>query len=392
MNKPSSVEAWLEQLHMPAADRDYRPGHARMQRLLQAIQPRRPGLRIRIAGTNGKGSTAFMLANALEAAGLKVGLYTSPHLHCFHERIRINGLPADDAALRAGLSQIMPLARQVGASYFEVATALALLIFSREKVDAEVLEAGVGARLDATTAVDADAALITPLALDHQDWLGDSIEDIAREKAHAMDGCRWAIAAPQPDAVMQVLRRYNPGLQQAEMDSGLPPLAAKGGHQRVNAGLAWAAVMKLLEEKAITASPSVLRQAIAETRIPGRLQHVRWRDGDIWLDAAHNMHAVEALLPSLPALADPFDAIMVFTRADRDLSAAVAMLRPYAGRLVGGGQGGLDAHYPDVVTALESELAFRPQGRFLILGSFVTVATVLQRLEKQAAPRVPDRP
>ncbi|MDQ7012075.1 MAG: Mur ligase family protein [Mariprofundaceae bacterium] len=380
MHKPSSVEAWLEQLHMPTADRDYQPGHARMHRLLQAIHPQRPGLRIRIAGTNGKGSTAFMLAHALQAAGLKVGLYTSPHLRRFHERIRIDGLPADDATLRAGLAQIMPLALEIGASYFEVATALALLVFSREEVDVEVLEAGVGARLDATTAVDADMALITPIALDHQDWLGDCIEEIAREKAHVMDGCRWAIAAPQPDAVMRVLRRYRPGLQLAEADDELPPLAAKGEHQRVNAALARAGAMKLLAEKVIIADPSLLTQAIAGTAIPGRLQHVCWHGCDVWLDAAHNPHAVEALLPSLPDLADPFDAIMVFTREDRDLSTATAWLRPLARRLVGG-QGGLDAHYPDVATALEAERNIRPKGRFLLLGSFTTVAAAWQYME-----------
>lgn len=365
---------------MPTADRDYQPGHARMHHLLQAMHLRRPGLRIRIAGTNGKGSTAFMLARALEVAGLKVGLYTSPHLCSFHERIRINGLPADDAALCAGLTQIMPLALEIGASYFEVATTLALLMFSREKVDVEVLEAGVGARLDATTAVDADMALISPIALDHQDWLGDCIEDIAREKAHVMDGCRWAIVAPQPDPVMEVLRRHRPRLQLAETDDDLPPLAAKGEHQRVNAALARAAVVKLLAEKVITADISRLTQIIAGTRIPGRLQHVRWRDCDIWLDAAHNPHAVKTLLPSLPALADPFDAIMVFTRKDRDLGTAVAWLRPFARRLVGG-QGSLDATYPDVATALEAERNIRPEGRFLLLGSFTTVAAAWRYME-----------
>jgi len=365
---------------MPAADRDYRPGHARMHRLLQGIHPRRPGLRIRIAGTNGKGSTAFMLAHALKAAGLKVGLYTSPHLRSFHERIRINGIPVDDMELRIGLEQIMPLALEIGASYFEVATALALQMFSREKVDVEVLEAGVGARLDATTAVDADMALITPIALDHQDWLGDCIEDIAREKAHVMDGCRWAIAAPQPDAAMSVLRSHRPGLQLAETDGDLPPLAAKGEHQRLNAALARAAAMKLLAEKAITADPSLLTQAIAGTHIPGRLQHVRWHDCDIWLDAAHNLHAVEALLSGLPALADPFDAIMIFTRKDRNLDAAVELLRPFALRLIGTGGTGFDAHYPDVTAALNGEMG-RQHGSFLVLGSFTTVAAALQWLD-----------
>lgn len=369
---------------MPAADRDYQPGHARMHRLLKAVCAHRPRLRIRIAGTNGKGSTAFMLAQALQAAGLKVGLYTSPHLLRFNERIRINGMPVDDGMLRTGLDQIMPVALAIGASYFEVATTLAIFIFSREQVDAEVLEAGVGARLDATTAVDADMALITPISLDHQNWLGDTVEAIAGEKAYATDGCRWSISAPQSETVMHILQQHYPALKMATGDCALPELKAKGEHQYVNASLVCAAVMKLLQVQAITADLSVLRQAIAETIIPGRLQHVCWQSCDIWLDAAHNMHAIEALLPSLSGLAAPFDGIMVFTREDRNLSAAVALLRPYARRLIGDNSSLFDVGYPDPIAALESELAAQLQGKFLLLGSFMTVASALQWLETQS--------
>ena len=99
MNKPETIESWLEQLGQPSADRDYKPGHARMHDLLAPLKLKRPKLRIRIAGTNGKGSTAFMLAAALQACDLKVGLYTSPHIHQFNERIRINGESISNDAL-----------------------------------------------------------------------------------------------------------------------------------------------------------------------------------------------------------------------------------------------------------------------------------------------------
>ncbi|MDX8398072.1 MAG: bifunctional folylpolyglutamate synthase/dihydrofolate synthase, partial [Mariprofundaceae bacterium] len=192
--KPQSIDSWLAQLGQPNADRDYKPGHERMLDLLKPLTCTRPKLRIRIAGTNGKGSTAFMLAAGLQAAGLKVGLYSSPHVLSFNERIRINGAEISDQALLTLLTGIMPIALDVGASYFEVATALALQHFSQTEVDVEILEAGVGARLDATTAVTADMALITPIGLDHEAWLGNTILQVAQEKSYALKGCRWALS------------------------------------------------------------------------------------------------------------------------------------------------------------------------------------------------------
>ncbi len=155
-----------------------------MQELLRPLCIKRPKLRVRIAGTNGKGSTAFMLSHALQACGMRTGLYSSPHIQHFGERIRINGVPVSETTLHMLMQSIMPAALKAGASYFEAATALALKYFSDSHVDVEILEAGVGARLDATTAVEADMALITPIGLDHQNWLGDRLADIAAEKAH----------------------------------------------------------------------------------------------------------------------------------------------------------------------------------------------------------------
>ncbi|MDX8384332.1 MAG: bifunctional folylpolyglutamate synthase/dihydrofolate synthase, partial [Ghiorsea sp.] len=139
-DKPTNIDAWLSKLGQPQADRDYTPGHQRVQDLLLALQKsgkqlHTPKLRIRLAGTNGKGSTAHFLAHALQATGLKVGLYTSPHISSFHERINIQGEAIDDLRLTALMAEVMPLALKVGTSYFETATALALLAFSMEDVD-----------------------------------------------------------------------------------------------------------------------------------------------------------------------------------------------------------------------------------------------------------------
>ncbi len=386
MNKPNSVDVWLEQLGAPAADRDYRPGHARMHTLLRNQTLRKPRLRIRIAGTNGKGSTAFMLAAALEAAGLSVGLYTSPHIHHFNERIRINSSPVSDDMLLEKLQEMMPVALDCGASYFEVATALALNCFSDTAVDVEILEAGVGAKLDATTAVDADMALITPIALDHQAWLGDSLSDIAEEKACAMDGCTYAISAPQSTQVSDMLISHRPNLDFAEAMSNLPKLRAAGNHQRINAALALAAMCQLQQNGIVNIKPESARQAIAQTEIPGRLQYIPWGKCHIWLDAAHNMHAIESLLPSLPELANPFDAIFVFTRKDRDLRETFPQLRQHSRKLIGSDRyrKACDISYVNLEAALDGELRPNPGKSYLVLGSFLTVSAASKWLEENS--------
>jgi len=375
-NLNPSIESLLSSLGSPAADRDYRPGHQRMHALLMDMNLNRPRLRIRIAGTNGKGSTAFMLAHALQTAGLAVGLYTSPHIHAFNERIRIHGKPVTDAEIIPVLESMVSTAMNIGASYFEVATALALSLFSRARADVEILEAGVGARMDATTAVPADMALMTPIALDHQAWLGETLAAIADEKVYAMQDCRWAISAPQADDVAEILQRHRADIEFVSGEEDFPPLKMAGDHQRCNTSLAYAAIRCLCMEGGVAADLPLMMEAVADTEVPGRLQHIRWHHHHIWLDAAHNMHAVRALLPSLHALANPFDGILVFTREDRDLADALPLLRPFTRRLVAqhGQARCCDAHYDGLRDALEAEVAGKGSGSFLVLGSFTSVA------------------
>ncbi|MDT8375143.1 MAG: bifunctional folylpolyglutamate synthase/dihydrofolate synthase [Mariprofundaceae bacterium] len=370
-HKPVEVEAWLTRLGQPSADRDYRPGHQRMRELIQPLAIRRPKLRIRIAGTNGKGSTAFMLSAALQACGLRVGLYTSPHIRHFNERIRINGTPVSDTILHALMQHVMPAALKAGASYFEAATALALKCFSDSQVDVEILEAGVGARLDATTAVDADMALITPIGLDHQNWLGDTIESVAAEKAYVAEGCSMVLSAAQSDVVMPILKQRAPELDVIEPDESLS-LSMPGNHQFQNAALALHAAKRLIEEGLVDGSMDRLKQAIKSTVVPGRLQKVHYDEATIWLDAAHNRHAVEALLPTLKGL--NLDAVFIFTREDRSLADSLPLFASVARRII------TDADYPNVAEALQQELALSPDGTFLVLGSFITVAAALEWL------------
>ncbi len=365
MSPAQDIERWLSALGSPGADRDYRPGHERVRRLLDALSLARPRLRVRIAGTNGKGSTAHMLAAALRSQGHRVGLYTSPHIRRFNERIRMNGAPVGDAMLRRLAERILPRARQCGASYFEAATAMALAAFSEMRADVEILEAGVGARLDATTAVPADLALITPIGLDHQAWLGDSLAAIAKEKAHAFRGCRWKISAPQPEEVRAVLRRHAPDLIVARLWPENEPLASSGMFQRVNAGLAWSAC-ECLAEAGFVPDRERARRAIAATEVPGRFARHFLGRTEIRLDPAHNRHAVEALLPDIRACA-PWDAILVHPRADRSLDDCLSLLAPFARRLI------TREDEPDPAAALEHALSRACGGRVLAIGSFVSL-------------------
>jgi len=383
-NKPLDIERWLTALGNPSADRDYKPGHERLLRLLSHLPLHQPKLRIRVAGTNGKGSTSFMLAAAFKACGFKVGLYSSPHILHFNERIRINGTPVSTAELWRSLEILMPIALEAGASYFETATALALDQFSRAAVDVEILEAGVGARLDATTAVPADMALITPIALDHQNWLGDTLAEIAAEKAHAMQGCRYQSSAPQEDSVAHILTAFKADVSFCAVDQSLwQDLSAIGMHQYTNASLAYKALQQLQSEfPAIDLATA--HQAICACKIPGRLQHIQSASANIWLDAAHNEHAIEALLPFLPTLLDSvhidvFDAILVFTRSDRSLKSMLPKLKPFSRSLISNNDESTQEYKKtSAVAALQDAIQRNPQGHFLVLGSFITVAAILE--------------
>jgi len=377
MHKPKSAKVWLAKLDHPSADRDYQPGHARILALLNMLPLHTPRYRIRIAGTNGKGSTAHMLATALQDAGFRVGLFTSPHILCFNERIRIQGKDIAGDKLIQYLEHIVPKALANGASYFETATALALQAFSDADVDIEILEAGVGARFDATTAVPADLAILTPIALDHQGWLGDTLQKIAFEKSWVSNGCSSCFSAIQPAIVSAVLRKNIPSVRWVESQTTLSVMPGK--HQQVNASLALAAAKHVCHQLQSTVSDSALTLAIENTVVPGRLQQISLGKATIWLDAAHNAHAIETLLPSLPMLADPLDAIFIMTREDRCLDDTIPLLQPFAKEVVNISQCTDDV----IFSAFEQRIRQNTAATLLLLGSFTTVAAGLRWLEQR---------
>ena len=381
--KPDDVEAWLSELGLPSADRDYKPGHERVLKLIAALKEQgfaftRPKLRIRVAGTNGKGSTSHFLANALEAAGFSVGLYTSPHILSFHERIRVHGRPISHEKLMALMTLVMPVALKVQTSYFETATVIALLAFSQNKLDVEILEAGVGAKLDATTAVEADIGILTPVGLDHCDWLGAKIEQIAKDKLFVFKDCKKAISAKQNEVVTNVIAHSNYSVKFAEYFQ--KPLLMIGVHQRINAGLA-AAALRALKELGFEIDITQAERAIETTTTQGRLEYLQYQGHDFWLDAAHNEHAILALLPTLKAFPEKFDVLFLCTRPDRDLTNSVPLLKQFAKKIVVM-TGDIKYEYQTVTEALQAETAHLEHARFLILGSFITVADAMRWMNK----------
>lgn len=288
----------------------------------------RPGAGIpvvHVVGTNGKGSTSAMVAHALARRGRRVGLYTSPHLHRVGERIRVDGAAASDAEMQAWIAEVLAAeARGLprALTFFEVLTVAALLAFARAGVEVMVLEAGLGGRLDATRVLPATVTLVTPIALDHQVFLGDTVEAIAGEKAAVMADGAPAFSAPQVPGVAAVLRA-------AAAEHGVPlafvaplergPIGLAGEHQRVNAALALAGARAI--------DPGVVAEDLDGVRWPGRCERAQLVRGTAVFDASHNPHGVLALVTWLKSQPEARRVIAFGCLADKDAPVMLGHLR-----------------------------------------------------------------
>ena len=284
-------------------------GLERMQRALDALaHPERAYDVLHVGGTNGKGSTCAMAAAALRAAGHRVGLYTSPHLVRFNERIEVDGVPIADAALAAAVAEIRRACpwHEAGAeedrlTYFEFATLLGFLHLAREGARVAVVEVGLGGRFDATNVVVPRVAAVARIGLDHTQLLGDTVEQIAFEKAGIFKpGVPAVVHANQPPGALETLRsealrRGAPFVVASGDWAG--PIALAGPHQRGNAGLAAAALRQLARAGLLVPEDAIAR-GIATARWPGRLEEV----GGVLLDGAHNPDGAAALAAALRVL------------------------------------------------------------------------------------------
>jgi dihydrofolate synthase/folylpolyglutamate synthase len=270
-------------------------GLENIQRLIAELGVDLAGARvIHVAGTNGKGSVCAMIDSIARVKGYRTGLFTSPHLISFRERIRINGQMISDTDVALGLTKIRALATNWAPppTFFEVATGLALQHFAGNKLDIIILETGLGGRLDATNAVASTVSVITAIDLDHQKWLGDSIEQIAGEKAGIIKPHTPVICAPQPfpaEGVIEARATESKAPFQLVYERyGPMPVGLHGAHQKQNAALAIAA----LRAAKIDIDNSAITRGLLSVEWPARFQ--RWDHRTI-IDGAHNPMAARAL-------------------------------------------------------------------------------------------------
>ncbi|MFO0136411.1 MAG: bifunctional folylpolyglutamate synthase/dihydrofolate synthase [Cyanobacteriota bacterium] len=301
----------LDDLLQPFAGRGIKLGLDRMQAALaDGGHPERRFAAVQVAGTNGKGSIATQLHCILLAAGWRCGIYRSPHLVSWCERIQLDAAWIDADTLRADLGRWLAIAQRHGLSPFELVTAAAFDRFAAEGLPLVVLEVGVGGRLDATTAHPHRQVVgFGPIGMDHCDLLGDNLAAIAREKAAVMAGARVAISGPQAPEVAQVLhqeaRRWNCSLRWVEplasAAQGGPRLGLAGNLQRSNAAVA-VAMAEALHALGWTLSPQAIQRGLAAARWPGRLERRQFRGFPLLLDGAHNPPGAQALRDELDRL------------------------------------------------------------------------------------------
>ena len=297
---------------------------------------------IHVAGTNGKGSTCAMLESIYRTAGLRVGLYTSPHLVSFRERLQVNRQLISEADVVRLVREIKPWLRQCDPSrhptFFEVVTVMALCYFAEQKCDLVIWETGLGGRLDATNIVTPLASVITNIGLDHQHWLGDTLEKIAAEKAGIIKpGIPVLTATRQPEAlrvIEQVAHDKHSSLTIVNLEPGtwnLERISLSGEHQRLNAALAVATVEAL--QKAIPVNRETIRRGLETVHWPGRLQLVTRPTGQrVLLDGAHNTDGAEVLRAAIQR-ETPVTLILGIL-ADKDWRAMCRILAPLANRVL----------------------------------------------------------
>ena len=303
-----------------------------------AGHPERSFPTVHVSGTNGKGSVSAMVERIAREAGMRTGLYTSPHLCRFAERIRIGGEPIDDASLDRHLDEALRIGEHL--SFFETATLAAFLALRDAKVDLAVLEVGLGGRLDATNVILAPrAAAITRIALDHTELLGGTLELIAREKAGiakpGLDLVLGPIDGTVRDTIAEVARAAGATISMADDDAEARSFAASkprvglaGDHQIDNAKIAF------VLGRRIGASAEACARGIASVSWPGRLETIRAADGEVLLDAAHNPDGAQALAHHL-ADRDPGATALLFgTLADKAWPEMIDLLAPRAGHRV----------------------------------------------------------
>ncbi|MBU3742734.1 MAG: bifunctional folylpolyglutamate synthase/dihydrofolate synthase [Candidatus Kapabacteria bacterium] len=341
-----------------------KPGLDRITSLLDGIDhPQRRYPVIHVAGTNGKGSTCAMLASILQHAGYRVGLYTSPHIRRFNERIRVQGAMIDDADIARLAVPLMDAAAPVGGTFFEVTTAMALQYFAEKRVDVAVIETGLGGRLDATNVVEPILSVITSIDYDHMEYLGNTLEKIASEKAGIIKESTPVVIGDTRRELRQVFERaaaqchapitFAHDVLRVEIDTMRQDLTMSvsviadellryydvdlcGQHQAQNIAAVLAALPSLrevyfIDEQHVRDGLRTVRQT---TGLDGRIQLV-WHDPTIVMDVSHNPAGIATLVSTLAACGFPPASWQVVfgAMADKDVQGMLQALAPFTASL-----------------------------------------------------------
>lgn len=285
---------------------------------------------IHVAGTNGKGSVCAMIDSICRAQGYRAGLFTSPHLVTFRERILINGEMISEDAVANGLSAIRNLVAgwDPHPTFFEVTTALALKCFSESEIDVVVLETGIGGRLDATNAIQSDVSVITSIDFDHEKWLGNTLAEIASEKAGIIKRGVPVVCAAQQSEAEKVIRaraaECEASLQFVTESYARSPIALRGDHQKQNAALAIAAI----HAGKIEVDDKAIARGLASIEWPARFQ--KWDERTI-IDGAHNPAAARLLAETWREIfGDQKATLIVAVLSDKNLRGICEALAPIA--------------------------------------------------------------
>lgn len=320
---------WLDSLQGSGI----RPGLGRIRALLRKLaNPQRAYPSIIVAGTNGKGSTCATLNSILLSSGYRSGMYTSPHLVGIRERWMIGGKPIDDELFEESIETLHRAADAIGITptYFEALTVLAFIAFERARCEVAVLEVGMGGRLDATNVVRPMAALITPIGLDHTEYLGNTLRQITAEKAGIIHRGAIVLTSNDDPVILSVIEK-----RAARFGC---PMNVIGGHeardfplngefQRANVSLAMRTAQELRARFPRITPDSIVR-GIEQTRWRGRLERVRIAGKDIWVDGCHNLHAARAIAPFVECNL-PHPRLLVFgIMGDKDVAGVSALLFP----------------------------------------------------------------
>jgi len=405
----SPLAAWLsylENLHSKAIDM----GLERVSQVAARLDVLKPASFVfTVAGTNGKGTTCRTLESMLMAAGFKVGVYSSPHLVRYTERVRVQNAELAESAHTAAFAEIEAARGDISLTYFEYGTLSALWLFKQAQLDVVILEVGLGGRLDATNIVDPDVAVVTSIALDHTDWLGPDRESIGREKAGIFRAGKPAIVGEpdMPHTIADVAQEKGALLQRRDVDwrysvteSGWRFEDAKGALENLplpqvpqpNAATALAA----LRASGLTVNEQAIRDGIQQAILAGRFQIVS-ESPRLILDVAHNPHAAAYLAGRLKSLPKTGRVLAVIGMLhDKDIGGTLACMESvvdswYCAPLEGPrgataeqlmqhlGQG---QSFASVELAWRAAMAdARPEDTVLVCGSFHTVAHVMDVMD-----------